>query len=85
MRGLSVLELLDGSLEAALATARKAYELEPTGLFIPETLIVMLHESGLRDEADAVLEEITALGFEADPDFAEYLEGRITARDYYTR
>ncbi|MGE5579460.1 MAG: tetratricopeptide repeat protein [Bacillota bacterium] len=85
MRGLSVVHLLDGDLESALITARKAYELEPTGLFIPETLIVMLHENGLHDEADALLDQITAQGFEADADFAEYLEGKVTARDYYTR
>lgn len=85
IRGLSVLELLDGNLESALVTARKAYELEPTGLFIAETLIVMLRENGFHGEADELLDQITALGFKANADFTEYLEGKVTARDYYTR
>jgi len=85
MRGLSVVELLDGNPESALEAARRAYELAPFGLFVPETLIVMLHENGLHDEAEAVLDEITAMGFEADEDFAEYLEGKVTAEEYYMR
>lgn len=85
IRGMSVLELLEGDLELALISARQAYDLDPTGPYIPETLIIMLRENGLLDEADAVLDEITAQGFEIEPDFAEYLEGKVTAKDYYMR
>ncbi|MDR1674497.1 MAG: hypothetical protein LBR54_03495 [Oscillospiraceae bacterium] len=85
MRGFAIVLMLDGKNEEALKTARYAYELDPYGEYVADTLIVVLCENGLRNEAEELLERITDEGFEMEESLKEFLDsnGAISIRDYY--
>lgn len=82
-RGLGVIELLEGEKSHALELIKYAYGLEPNGLYVPEALIIALCENGLRDDAVAVLDKITAEGYQIENDLQEYLNGTLSLEQYY--
>lgn len=83
IRGISIIELLEGNIDQSLVTMRRAYEIEPYGVYMPEAMIITLHENGLHEEADALLEKIVSEGFVAPADFQTYLDGNMTVQEYY--
>lgn len=83
LRGLSILQLLDGQKSLSLESIRYAYEIEPYGLYIPEALIIALYENGLRDEAVELLGQFIRDGFQVDTDLQEYLDGKLSVDQYY--
>ena len=83
MRGLSILQLLDGQKGPALESMRYAYRLNPYGLYMSEAFIIALCENDLRDEATAVLESIVKEGFVIEDDFQAYLDGKTSLKQYY--
>ena len=83
LRGLGVLRLLEGEKESALTMVRRAYEIEPYGLYIAETLIITLCENDFRDEAMELLERLTGEGMQIEEDLQGYLDGNINVQQYY--
>lgn len=83
MRGLGVLLLLQGDAAEGLAQIRRAYAIEPYDLYIADTLIVALHESGQRDQALALRDELAAQGAEFEDDLGQYLDGKLSLTQYY--
>lgn len=83
LRGLSILQLLDGQKSLALESIRLAYEIDPYGLYIPEALVITLCENGLRDEAMELLNQFIKDGFQVGTDLQEYLDGNLSIDQYY--
>jgi tetratricopeptide (TPR) repeat protein len=84
LRGLSVLQLLEGEKGVALETVRRAYELEPEGLYVADTLIVALCENGLREEAEALLKNLeNGEDYILDEGLKDYMDGNVGLEQYY--
>lgn len=83
MRGLAIIRLLKGKKEEGLESASRAYELEPDGLYNWETYMIALKENGKDVQADNLVKEYLSKGNELDTDTKEYLDNKITLKDYY--
>lgn len=84
MRGLGILQTLEGRMEEGLQLIRKAYEIEPDGMYIRDALVVALYENGLREEAAPLVEQLEDAG-EIEEDLREYLDGGIDLWEYYVK
>ena len=83
MRGVGVLLLLQGDAAEGLAEIQRAYAIEPYDLYIADTLIVALNENGQGEEALELRDELAAQGAEFVADLGEYLDGKISLKQYY--
>ena len=83
LRGLSVLAMLEGREEEALALAKSAYEVSPDSLYVPDTYLVTLHVNGHTKEANTMIEEIEEIEGALDEDTRQLLNGEISLEDYY--
>jgi len=82
-RGLGVLQLLEGEMSAGLEKIRYAFDIDPYGLYVANSLIIALCENGLSEEAMAVYDWYTSENFEITEDLQEYLDGKIDLWQYY--
>jgi len=84
IRGLGILNLLEGNKKEALEKVRYAYELEPYyDSYIAETLVITLYENNLKEEADSLLKEMQDNEVIIDLNFKEYLDGTINIKEYF--
>ena len=84
LRGLSVIELLEGRKGLALDLIDQARALAPYGLYVPEAYIIVLIENGLRAEADGYFSLLESEGYVFGQDLLEYMSGHTSAEQYYT-
>lgn len=83
MRGMGILNLLEGEKEQGLALIQQAFEENPEENYINETLIVALMECGQTEEANSQKRKFEAEGAEFDEEFLDYLQGSTSLYDYY--
>ncbi|GAA0076629.1 hypothetical protein UT300005_10070 [Clostridium sp. CTA-5] len=83
IRGLAIVEMLEGNKKEAVHLAKSAYDINKDELYVTETLIIALTENGQVEEANKFKEEYISSGNELDTDTLEYLNGKITLNDYY--
>ena len=85
MRGVSILQLLEGEKALSLKTIQRAYEIEPYGLYIAESLAIALCENDMRGEAETLLEQLVGEGLQIEEDLQGYMYGNLTLQQYYLR
>ena len=86
IRGLAILDLLEDKNKEALEKIRYAYELEKYyDSYIAESLVIILYENKLKEEADTLLQAMINNKFVIEEDFQKYLDGEITFKDYYIK
>ncbi|MBN1045591.1 hypothetical protein DVW08_09510 [Clostridium botulinum] len=83
LRGLAIVEMLEGNKEEGVSLAKKAYDANPQETYVLETLIIALTENGQGDEAEKYKEEYYSNGDGFDDDIMKFLDGNITIDDYY--
>lgn len=83
IRGLSIIQLLEGQKSLSLESIMYAYDLEPNGLYIVDSLVIALCENGLTDEAMSLIDTLFTNGVEVESDLREYLNGNINIYKYY--
>ena len=83
LRGLSIVELLEGRKSEALDIISRARSLAPYGQYVPEAYIIALVENGLREEAEAYLSGLESEGYQFERDLHDYLNGDISLKQYY--
>lgn len=83
LRGLGILDLLEGEREQGLQEIRQAFETNPEEAYVRETLIIALKECEKTEEANSRMAEFEAEGVEFDEDFLKFMEGGVSLYDYY--
>ncbi|WP_252231929.1 hypothetical protein [Clostridium sp. ZBS15] len=83
LRGLAIVEMLEGNKQEGVNLAKKAYDADPQETYVLETLIIALITNGQDDEAEKYKEEYTSNGDGFDDDIMKFLDGNITIDDYY--
>jgi len=85
LRSNAIIQMLEGDLEGGLATAKKAYEAYPDGMYIRESYLIALTLDNKKEEALKIENEMTAAGEVLDDETVRLLNGDITLDDYYVR
>jgi Flp pilus assembly protein TadD len=83
LRSLAILNMLEGDLESGLSLAKDAYDVNPDGNYIKETYLIALSQSGMKEEADKLKDEIIKKDGALDEDTVKLLDGDITLNNYY--
>lgn len=83
LRGLAVLAMLEEEPEKGLILAKKAYHLNPDGLYVRDTYLVALHVNGRTEEEKALIEEIENVEGSLEEDTRQLLEGQLSLKDFY--
>jgi Flp pilus assembly protein TadD len=83
LRSLAILKMLEGDLESGLSLAKDAYDVNPDGNYIKETYLIALSQSGMKEEADKLKDEIIKKDGALDEDTVKLLDGDITLNNYY--
>lgn len=83
LRGLGIINLLEGNAEQGLLEIRQAFEHNPEEPYVRETLVIALGECGKMDEARQWMEAFDAEGMVFEEDFLEYIGGGVSLYDYY--
>lgn len=84
IRGIGILELLSGNKEKGLELARQAFEIEPFGVYVPETLVIALWENGKLEEAQELIEHHKQNEYVFEQELDSYLKGNLTMEEYFT-
>lgn len=85
LRSAAIIQMLEGDLEGGAATAKKAYEAYPDGLYIRETYLIALSQNKQEEEAQTIENEITTAGMTLDAEILQLLDGNMTLEDYYVK
>lgn len=83
LRGMAIIEMLQGNKQQGLVLAKQAYEIQKFDGYIPETLIVALCENGKRQEAKEFIKELAKNQYTYIKDLNTYLNSKTTLRNYY--
>lgn len=83
IRGLGILDLLNGQREEGLSSILSAYDLMPDALYAAEAVIITLCENNRRDEALTFYDERVSEGYEFDSELNDYLNGTLSLQGYY--
>lgn len=83
LRGLGILNLLEGNREQGLMEIQQAFDTNPEEAYVRETLIIALRECGKLEEVNQRMDEFEAEGVTFDKDFLAFMEGGVSLYDYY--
>jgi len=85
LRSNAIIQMLEGDIDGGAATAKKAYEAYPDGMYIRESYLIALTLDNKKEEALKIQKEMTAAGEVLDEEAASLLNGDITLEDYYVK
>lgn len=85
IKGIAILECINGDKAKALETIRTAYALLPRDGYMPEAYLMLLKENGLMEEASVLIDELTQEGYPMDTEFEAYWAGEISYEQYYVK
>lgn len=83
LRGMAIVEMLEGNSAEGLTMAEEAYRLSPEGQYVADTYLVALMENGKTKEMEQVKKTGTESGITWDEQLEEFLKGKMTLADYY--
>ncbi|MDK2807352.1 MAG: hypothetical protein PWP24_81 [Clostridiales bacterium] len=82
-RAMATIALVDGNLTDGLEDAKKAYELEPDGIYIRDTYLVALHVNNQAEQEKVIKDEMLKADERLDADMESLLKGETTLTEYY--
>lgn len=84
LRGIGVVYLLKGDYEKALEYTKKAYDLNPNGMYIAESYATALYANKKIDEAKELYNTLKSnKDYVVDQDYERFLNGEITLDKLY--
>ncbi|MDF2536879.1 MAG: tetratricopeptide repeat domain protein [Bacillales bacterium] len=83
IRGIGIIQMLKGHPKNGLKTIQKAYDLDPNGFYMSDTLIIALSENNQNEKALKFMKEKQDEGIEFDQTLLDYLDGKVTLENYY--
>lgn len=83
LRGLAIVESLDGNLSKGLSFAEEAYRLNEEGDYVADTYIVVLAASGNIEGAQSIKDSLEQEGYQFEEDVQDFLDGKVTLEEYY--
>ena len=85
LRAFATLELVEGNVLQGLTYAKSAYDIYPEGTYVTDTYLIALMANNRMEEAEELIQQWEASGYEFDEDFYAFQRGEMTLEEYYTR